>query len=100
MTTPAVIEELADIVHLSPRALRRRAATAIDRFAEYLEAARSRERFAVWRAQHTSCPVTPGEEMQLVLNDDHDAEFFRFQDLPPGAWAPDVVRHRRRPETA
>lgn len=95
LTTPAVIEELADMVHLSPRAIRRRATTALDRLAEYVEARHSRKRLAVWRAQHTSCPVTPAEEMQFALIDDRDAHFFRVRDLPPDAWAPDVDPARR-----
>jgi hypothetical protein len=100
LTTPAVIDVLADRVHLSPRAIRRRVTTSLDRLAEYVEVRRSPARFAVWQAQHTSCPVTPAEEMQLVLTDDHDAHFFRVRDLPPDAWAPDVAPEHRRPATA
>jgi hypothetical protein len=95
LTTPAVVGELSDIVHLSPRAVRRRATAALERLAVYVEVRRSPERFAVWRAQHPSCSVTPAEEMQLVLTDENDAHFFRFQDLPPDAWAPDVAGRRR-----
>ncbi len=100
LTTPAVVEQLADRVHLSARAIRRRATTALDRLAEYVEVRENPERFAVWHAQHTSCPVTPAEEMQLVLTEDCDAHFFRVRDLPPDAWAPDVSPERRRPATA
>lgn len=96
LTTPAVIDELAGMVHLSARAIRRRAATALDRLAEFVEVRASPARFAVWRARHTSCPVTPAEEMQLVITEDADAQFFRVRDLPPGAWAPDVGPERRR----
>ena len=39
LTTPAVVDEVAGMVHLSPRAIRRRATTALDRFAEYRERA-------------------------------------------------------------
>jgi hypothetical protein len=99
LTAPVVIEQLADAVHLSARAIRRRASAALDRLAEYVAVRDNPERFAVWRAQHTSCPVTPAEEMQLVLTDDNDAHFFRVRDLPPGAWAPDVSVERRRSAT-
>lgn len=51
LTAPAVIAEVADTVHLSTRAIRRRATTALDRLADYVEARKSPERFAVWRAQ-------------------------------------------------
>ncbi|MDQ6642005.1 MAG: hypothetical protein M3Y66_05855 [Actinomycetota bacterium] len=96
LTTPAVVDELAGRVHLSARAIRRRASTALDRLTEYVTVRENPERFAVWRAQHTSCPVTPAEEMQLVITEDYDAHFFRVRDLPPGAWAPDVLADRRR----
>jgi hypothetical protein len=99
LTTPAVIDEVADMVHLSPRAIRRRVTTALDRFAEYVRVRESPGLFAVWKAQHTSCPVTPAEEMQLVLTEECDAHFFRVRDLPPDAWAPDVSPERRRPAT-
>jgi hypothetical protein len=99
LTTPAVVDELARIVHLSPRAIRRRATAALDRLAEYVYIRDDPTKFAVWRAQHPSCPVTPAEEMQLVITDECDAHFFRVQDLPPGGWAPDVAPERRRPAT-
>lgn len=99
LTTPAVVDELARIVHLSPRAIRRRATTALDRLAEYVKVRDDSDKFAVWRAQHPSCPVTPAEEMQLVITDEYDAHFFRVRDLPPDAWAPDVSVERRRSAT-
>ncbi|HEX2893780.1 MAG TPA: hypothetical protein VHO29_07230 [Marmoricola sp.] len=99
LTTPVAVDELARIVHLSPRAIRRRATTALDRLAEYVKVRDDPDKFAVWRAQHPSCPVTPAEEMQLVITDDCDAHFFRARDLPPGAWAPDVSPERRRSAT-
>lgn len=99
LTTPAVVDELAGRVHLSARAIRRRASTALDRLTEYVTVRENPERFPVWRAQHTSCPVTPAEEMQLVITDDDGAHFFRVRDLPPGAWAPDVAPDRRRSAT-
>ena len=37
LTTPAVVEELGRMVHLSPRAIRRRATTALERLAEYVK---------------------------------------------------------------
>lgn len=100
LTTPAVVDRLSDTVHLSPRAIRRRATTALDRLAEYVEVRESPKRFAIWRAQHCISSVTPAEEMQLVLTDDHEAQFFRFRDLPPDAWAPDASAERRRPASA
>ena len=99
LTTPAVVDELGGIVHLSPRAIRRRATTALDRLAEYVKVRDDPHKFAVWRAQHPTCPVTPAEEMQLVITDECDAHFFRVRDLPPGAWAPDVSLERRRSAT-
>ena len=99
LTTPAVVDELGRIVHLSPRAIRRRATTALDRLAEYVKVRDDPRKFAVWRAQHPTCPVTPAEEMHLVITDECDAHFFRVRDLPPGAWAPDVSAERRRSAT-
>lgn len=90
LTTPAVVDELGRMVHLSPRAIRRRATTALDRLAEYVKVRDDPTKLAVWRAQHPSCLVTPAEEMQLVITEELDAHFFRARDLPPGAWAPDV----------
>jgi hypothetical protein len=100
LTTPAVIDELAGTVHLSPRAIRRRATTALDRWAEFLRVRDDPDTYPAWRAQHLACAVTPAEEMQLVLNEDRPAEFFRVRDLPPDAWAPDVSPERRPPATA
>jgi hypothetical protein len=100
LTTPAVVEELGRIVHLSPRAIRRRATTALDRLAEYVKVRDDPNKFAVWRARHPTCPVTPAEELQLVITDKCDAHFFRVRDLPPDAWAPDVAPEHRRPATA
>lgn len=99
LTTPAVVDELGRIVHLSPRAIRRRATAALDRLAEYVKVRDDPDTFAVWRAQHPTCLVTPAEEMQLVITDECDAHFFRVRDLPPGAWAPDVSPERRRSAT-
>lgn len=99
LTTPAVVDELGRMVHLSPRAIRRRATTALERLAEYVKVRDDPRKFAVWRAQHPTCPVTPAEEMHLVITDECDAHFFRVRDLPPGAWAPDVSPERRRSAT-
>lgn len=95
LTTPAVVDELAATVHLSPRAIRRRATTALDRWAEFLQVRDDPDAYPAWRAEHRDCAVTPAEEMQLVLNEDGPAEFFRTRDLPPDAWAPDVPPERR-----
>jgi hypothetical protein len=67
--------------------------------AEYVKVRDDPDRFAVWRAQHPTCPVTPAEEMQLVITEECDAHFFRARDLPPDAWAPDVSVKRRRSAT-
>lgn len=99
LTTPAVVDELAATVHLSPRAIRRRATTALDRWAEFLRVRDDPDAYPAWRAEHRDCAVTRAEEMQLVLNEDGPAEFFRTRDLPPGAWAPDVSLERRRSAT-
>lgn len=96
LTTPAVVDELAATVHLSPRAIRRRTTTALDRWAEFLRVRDDPDAYPAWRAEHRDCAVTPAEEMQLVLNEDGPAEFFRTRDLPPEAWAPDVPPERRR----
>jgi hypothetical protein len=96
LTTPAVVEVLATTVHLSPRAVRRRATTALDRWAEFLRVHDDPDAYPAWRALHMACPVTPAEEMELVLNEDGPAEFFRARDLPLHAWAPDVPQDRRR----
>ncbi len=96
LTTPAVVDELAATVHLSARAIRRRATTALDRWAEFLRVRDDPDAYPAWRAKHRDCAVTSAEEMQLVLNEDGPAEFFRTRDLPPDAWAPDVPPERRR----
>lgn len=95
LTTPAVVDVVAECVHLSSRAIRRRASAALDRLAEYVSVRDDQAKFLVWRAQHPTCQVTAAEEMHLVINEDHDAHFFRVRDLPPGAWAPDVAANRR-----
>lgn len=95
LTTPAVVDVVAECVHLSSRAIRRRASAALDRLAEYVSVRDDEAKFLVWRAQHPTCQVTAAEEMHLVINEDHDAHFFRVRDLPPGAWAPDVAASRR-----
>lgn len=100
LMAPAVIELLAETVHLSPRAIRRRATAALDRWAEFLRVRDDPDAYPAWRAQHHECLVTPAEEMQLVLNEDGPAEFFRTRDLPADAWAPDVRPERRPPATA
>lgn len=100
LMAPAVIEVLAETAHLSPRAIRRRASTALDRWAEFLRVRDDPDAYPAWRAQHRDCAVTPAEEMQLVLNEDGPPEFFRTRDLPADAWAPDVRPERRPPATA
>ena len=82
LTTPAVVDELAATVHLSARAIRRRATTALDRWAEFLRVRDDPDAYPAWRAKHRDCAVTPAEEMQLVLNEDGPAEFFRMETYP------------------
>jgi hypothetical protein len=99
LTTPVAVDELARIVHLSPRAIRRRATTALDRLAEYVKVRDDPDKFAVWRAQHPSCPVTPAAERLLVISAVCAAPLFSVRHRPPGAWAPDVSLARRRTAT-
>lgn len=77
LTTPAVVETVAQHVQLSTRGLRRRAVKAVDRIAEYLAARGDPARFAVWKARHPAAPLTAGEEMQLVIGDDESAYWVR-----------------------
>ena len=91
-----VFDALAATVHFLARAIRRRATTALDGWAEFLRVRDDPDAYPAWRAKHRACAVTPAEEMQLVLHEDGPAEFFRTRDLPPDAWAPDVPSELRR----
>lgn len=94
LTTPPVAEAVAEHVHLSARAIRRRTSVALDRLAEYVRVRDDPEAFAVWRARHPTCALTPAEELHLVITDDSDAHFFRARDLPLDGWAPDLAVRR------
>lgn len=82
LTSPAVVEAFAAPLHLSARALRRRAAKAIDRIAEYVGVRGDPERLAVWRARHRRPAVlSAAEQTQLALA---EAEFYPWiKDLAP-----------------
>ncbi len=58
LTTPAVVDELGRIVHLSPRAIRRRATTALDRLAEYVKVRDDPEQV---RGLARTAPDLPGD---------------------------------------
>lgn len=77
LTTPAVVETVGQDVHLSTRALRRRATKAIDRIAEYVDVRDDPPRFAVWKAQHPAGGLTAGEQMHLVIGEDYSPHWIR-----------------------
>jgi hypothetical protein len=67
LTAPAVVEAVADEANLAPRSLRRRAARALDRLIEYVEARDDSTRYAEWKAQHRPSELTIWDEMELSL---------------------------------
>jgi|SRR5665811_572741 len=77
LTTSAVVETVAQHVHLSTRGLRRRAVKAVDRIAEYLAVRGDPARFAVWRARRPAESLTVRAQMQLVIADDESAYWVR-----------------------
>lgn len=77
LTTPAVVETVAQHVHLSTRALRRRATKAIDRIAEYVDVRDDPARFAAWKAQHPAGGLAAVEEMHLVIAEDCSPHWIR-----------------------
>lgn len=70
LTTPGVVEAVADEAGLSPRSLRTRAARALDRLAAYAAARDDPLRFAEWKAQHRPRDLTARDEMELALIED------------------------------
>lgn len=67
LTAPAVVEAVADEANLAPRSLRRRAARALDRLIEYVEARDDSTRYAEWKAHHRPSELTIWDEMELSL---------------------------------
>jgi hypothetical protein len=67
LTAPAVVEAVAAEANLAPRSLRKRAARALDRLIEYVDARDDPQRYAEWKAQHRQRELTIGDEMELVL---------------------------------
>ena len=76
LTAPAVVEAVADEANLAPRSLRKRAARALDRLIEYVDARDDSQRFAAWKAQHRQRDLTIWDEMELSLV---EAELERFR---------------------
>jgi hypothetical protein len=78
LTAPAVVEAVAAEANLAPRSLRKRAARALDRLVEYVEARDNPVRYAEWKAQHRQRELTAWDEMELVFVET-DEEQFRLQ---------------------
>lgn len=76
LTAPAVVEAVAAEANLAPRSLRKRAARALDRLIEYVEARDESKRYAEWKAQHRCRELTVWDEMELSLV---EAELERFR---------------------
>jgi len=81
LTAPAVVEAVAAEANLAPRSLRKRAARALDRLIEYVEARDDPQRYAEWKAQHRQRELTIWDEMELTLV---EAEQERFPLDHPG----------------
>lgn len=81
LTAPAVVEAVAAEANLAPRSLRKRAARALDRLIEYVDARDDPERYAEWKAQHRQRELTIWDEMELTLV---EAELERFRLDHPG----------------
>lgn len=87
LTAPAVVEAVAAEANLAPRSLRKRAARALDRLVEYVDARDDPERYAEWKAQHRQCELTVWDEMELTLV---EAEQERFRLDHPGMTPKDL----------
>ncbi|HET7385587.1 MAG TPA: hypothetical protein VFJ19_02875 [Nocardioidaceae bacterium] len=96
LTTPGVVETVAQHVRLSPRALRRRAVKAVDRIAEYLAVRDDPARFAVWKARHPPVSLTAREQMQLVIDEDESAYWIRARSRVAGGSVHDASPGSRR----
>lgn len=81
LTAPAVVAAVAAEANLAPRSLRKRAARALDRLVEYVDARDDPMRYAEWKAQHRQRELTIWEEMELTLV---EAEQERFRLDHPG----------------
>lgn len=81
LTALAVVEAVAAEANLAPRSLRKRAARALDRLIEYVDAREDPERYSAWRAQHRRGELTIWDEMELTLV---EAEHERFRLDHPG----------------
>ena len=81
LTAPAVVEAVAAEANLAPRSLRKRAARALDRLIEYVDARDDPKQYAEWKAQHRQRELTIWDEMELSLV---EAEHERFRLDHPG----------------
>lgn len=81
LTAPAVVEAVAAEANLAPRSLRKRAARALDRLVEYVDARDDPKQYAQWKAQHRERKLTIWDEMELSLV---EAEHERFRLDHPG----------------
>jgi hypothetical protein len=81
LTAPAVVEAVAAEANLAPRSLRKRAARALDRLIEYVDARDDPQRYSEWKAQHRQRELTVWDEMELTLV---EAEQERFRLDHPG----------------
>lgn len=97
LTTPSVVEIVAQHVHLSTRGLRRRAVKAVDRIGEYLAVREDPARFAVWKARHPASSLRASEEMQLVIAEDESASWVRARSRAADASVRDPASELRRP---
>jgi hypothetical protein len=61
------VEAVAEEANLAPRSLRKRAARALDRLIEYVEARDDSTRYSEWKAQHRPSELTIWDEMELSL---------------------------------
>ncbi|WP_310961747.1 hypothetical protein [Nocardioides terrisoli] len=81
LVAPTVVEAVAAEANLAPRSLRKRAARALDRLIEYVDARDDPQRYAEWKAQHRERELTIWDEMDLTLV---EAEEERFRLDHPG----------------
>jgi hypothetical protein len=81
LTAPSVVEAVAGEANLAPRSLRKRAARALDRLIEYVDARNDPQRYAAWKAQHRQRELTYWDEIELTLV---EAEQERFRLDHPG----------------
>ena len=95
LTAPAVVETVAQQVHLSTRGLRWRAVKTVDRIAEYLAVRDDPARFAVWRARHPAESVATRDQMQLVITDDESAYWVRSRFRAAGESAREELWEQR-----